>query len=171
MDSSQFPPPPPPAYSPQILPPAPLSPPQAYAPAPMNPPQVVPPPPYNPGGAAYPPQNVPPPYNPAGPVYAPPQPYPPQNYPPQGYPNPPPANYVYQQAPAGIVGVGVVVSGQNQAPCTHHVIGYRRIGYSAAAWIWCIILFFFFPILSCLPFCIDDCIEKAPIPCPNCGRY
>lgn len=50
--------------------------------------------------------------------------------------------------------------------CNHYFVTDRR--YSCFAWFWFFFLCMTCPILSFIPFCIDDCTDQVSV-CANCG--
>lgn len=50
-----------------------------------------------------------------------------------------------------------------------HINTSTSTSYTASAWIWFIILFLFCPVLSFLPFCLEDCMNRITY-CHDCGR-
>ena len=141
----------------------------------------------DPSHQAYPPQSNPPPqgYTEHPPQGYPPQGPPPQGYPPQGYPpqGPPPQGYGYQPqpgyaaypppAPAQPM-MPIIISNNNNNNNANNGGGCSCGGqyvmanyYGIKTWIWFIILLFFFPFLSCLPFCCEGCQDRALL-CTKC---
>lgn len=77
---------------------------------------------------------------------------------------------IYQQSNVVVTNVPMYYSAVPQVVvtggCMHRFIYNRR--YTCMAWFWFFFLCFTCPILSFLPFCIDDCTEQVNV-CVNCG--
>ncbi|OMJ84027.1 hypothetical protein SteCoe_14953 [Stentor coeruleus] len=50
-----------------------------------------------------------------------------------------------------------------------HINTSTSTSYTTSAWIWFIFLFIVCPILSFLPFCLEDCMDRTTY-CHDCGR-
>ncbi|OMJ80174.1 hypothetical protein SteCoe_19627 [Stentor coeruleus] len=85
--------------------------------------------------------------------------YPPVMMPPVGQCQP------VMMPPVGLNINGAVISNNG---CLHYNTSIST-SYSASAWIWFIILLFVCPILSFLPFCLEDCMDRITY-CRDCGR-